>query len=218
MSIPLLLGQQQQQLKQLLSQGLPSVPRVAVFGVEKVFNFLSSSFLVSPDRVISPLSSEHGMTAAGDLTCELKTFSNSEYCELTTKLVIKATHILPITPGTLVESIQQRALFASLAEREGQEGEKRSIPPFPPAHVKLSMESDNIDIHSSRSSGSSSYPFQDSRDREYEALLALLSEMKMSDKFTTGSFSPKQHTMILVCRMRINPDRQIESIHFTQER
>jgi ribosomal protein L12E/L44/L45/RPP1/RPP2 len=82
---------------------LSLTPRLVVRGVQAAASFLVGSNHLSPDRIFRI--AEDPMTHVPQVT--LKTFSNTECCELTATFIITGTYLYVVSPISLAETVQQ---------------------------------------------------------------------------------------------------------------
>ncbi len=194
-------------------------PNIVIRGIERVGNLMCSSCLISPDRVITALSQPtttvNSSIPTGHTHIELRTFSNSEYCELSGKFSIKATYRNNATPLSLAQQVHQRVF-------ELREQQLSSLPlPLLKQQQTIRTAADAAASqpftlpfmrNSGNSGGASGGGIKSEcmQDREGQALASLLSQMNV--------FTPNEHIMTVTTRIRVNANRQIESIHFVQMR
>ena len=90
---------------------LPTLtPRVVVRGMANVAGFLTATWKMTPDRVIRMEN------------VQLKTFSNSECCELTASLILTGTYLYVVTAPSLAETVEQQLQRMSLQEKHKDSG------------------------------------------------------------------------------------------------
>ncbi len=163
------------------------VPNISVQGIDRFVSFMRSSWVLTPDRTIKPIND----------CFELKTFSNSECCEISGLFELKATFIYNITPTSLVQLLRERLQMVLLQQQQSKNAieieamnHQRRLLNFFQSFLMQRTETE--------------------QDGLVSVLASLVSQLNLAE--------PKQYSQVVRGRIRVNEHRMIDAIHFIQQK